>query len=321
MYNGEDCGELAATACFSGEVDLTHTIKNVGDTCHNIAKVRASFHTDKARYLAIDGSYGCASRLSCPDDVFTFTEKRFVDFCETNGAIKVAITVETASGDETTTSTTLQIDVKEDAPFTDDDPDDEPNDEISVCNSHPSEMWFEFTPRDCDGSSNIQFTVPKIRRRGLRHNSSPRSSKDTSKNASKKTSNNTSKDKKSSKTDVVDEPYRYEEPLADSPVYSCKQLQMFGNDDDAKVKIVITSVDEKTLYWSGADICTGTDIHIGAENGKSLIASDIMVRIYDGVKGDEIQQIIMHTGCTSHVMTVDETFGAFQLTGFRKDVD
>ena len=305
MYNGEDCGKLAATACFSGEVDLTHTIKNVGDTCHNIAKVRALFHTDKARYLAIDGSYGCASRLSCPNDEFTFTEKRFVDFCDANGAITVAITVETDSGDETTASTILQIDANTDAPFNDDETGGE---EPIVCNSHPSEMWFEFTHRNCDGSSNSQFTVPKLRRRGLRHNASSGSSKDTSK----------TKDKKSSKTDVVvvvDE--RYEEPLADSPVYSCKQLQMFGNDDDAKVRIVITSVDEKTLYWSGADICTGTDIHIGAEDGKSLIASDIMVRIYGGVNGDEIQQIIMHTGCTSHVMTVDETFGAFQLTGFR----
>ena len=248
MYQGKKC--VRTDICFSGEVDISYKVQNVGNTCHTIERVSVDFDQSETHYLGIDGKDNCDETRSCPYDIFTFTEKRVMNFCDdipADGAVPIEINIQT-DADENNAFFGSNLLIDNDYPFapvvssssedsydSSDSMDDNEGDGI-ICSTHPTQLWFTFIPNICSASNNDQEGRGWTRRRGLRHKN------------------------------------------VESFDYGCVQYgTMFGN--DAKVEIEITSVNLKKTYWTGSNLCKGTRFQIG--DGTNEIDSDLMVTIYD----------------------------------------
>lgn len=358
MYENQECADsVPGNGCFTGEVDFIHQVQNVGFTCHEISQVYSSainlalggsrnscpndifdfvvkkevtFCSGK-RYdfgfeLGIFTSAGTAPVTSTitinlpegitdsapiPPKPLTPVPTKAPIKAPTKAPVLLPTPMAPAPAPVTTTVT---------AP-------------AKMCEDHPTQLWLTFTSRSCTESNNEQFSVGRRRglgqkskygyrastnsgkgiRRGLKHRStgSGKGSKKSKKDDQKKPSSNTKPDDNEDGGEGV---------VVDTNIeYSCGDYEIFGS--DPKVMISITSINEEVLYWSGSNICEGTDIVIG--DGISKIASEIKIKIYadSGTKGTKLhQQIIMHTACVTKAMSLGDIFGAIEVTGMRNGV-
>lgn len=306
---------MVNNGCFSGEVDFKYHVTNVGYTCHDITQIKAMVGGLNPRFLALDEIMRCDDRASCPGDKFQFVEKRFVDFCALNlKPLKFNLVIDTSvpfNGSSSIFYTTTEFDkdaqpsptVPTPKPPT---PAPKPPTPAPVapttggsgkCTDHPTQLWLTFSSNTCSASSNEQYRMTRGLR-GLRHNS--KSKTKTKKSKSKDEGGNDG-----------------EEPTQPDVDYSCTDNIFLQN--DAKVQIVISSIDETQYYWTGYNICDGTEIMIAATE-EGVIASDIKIKIYAdaGSKGTMLHQtIIMHTACSTAAMSLGDVFGAMTITGIR----
>ena len=310
MYNGMSCEAYMATnGCFSGEVDFKYHVTNVGYTCHDITQIKAIVGGSNPRFLALDEIMRCDDRASCPGDKFQFVEKRFVNFCSLNlKPLEFNLVIDTSvtfNGSSSIFYSTTEFDKDPIQPTT---PAPKPPTPAPVapttggsgqeCKDHPTQLWLTFTSKTCSASSNDQFEKITRGLRGLKHKSKT------------KTKKSKSKDEGGNDGD---------EPTQPDVVYSCTDDISLQN--DAKVQIVISSIDETQYYWTGYNICDGTEIMIAATE-EGVIASDIKIKIYADA-GDEgtmlHQTIIMHTACSTAAMSLGDVFGAMTITGIRNN--
>lgn len=352
---------VPGNGCFTGEVDFIHQVQNVGFTCHEISQVYSSainlalggstnscpndifdFVVKKEVTFCSGKSYDFGFELGIFTSAGTapVTSTITINLPEgitdsnpippkpltpqpvpapTKAPTKAPVLLPTPMAPAPAPVTTTVT-----AP-------------ANICEDHPTQLWLTFTSRSCTESNNAQFSVGRRRglgqkskyggyrastnsgkgiRRGLKHNSGSGKGKSPSKSSGKSPSNssNTSKPKPDDNEDGG------EGVVVDSNIeYSCSDYEIFGS--DPKVMISITSINEEVLYWSGSNICEGTDIVIG--DGKSKIASEIKIKIYadSGNKGTKLhQQIIMHTACVTKAMSLGDIFGAIEVTGMRNGV-
>ena len=308
---------MVNNGCFSGEVDFKYHVTNVGYTCHDITQIKAIVGGSNPRFLALDEIMRCDDRASCPGDKFQFVEKRFVNFCSLNlKPLEFNLVIDTSvtfKGSSSIFYSTTEFD--KDAQTPPPVPTPKPPTPAPVasttggsgeeCKDHPTQLWLTFTSNICSASSNAQFKFEKITRglRGLKHNS--KSKTKTKKSKSKDEGGNDG-----------DEP----EPTQPDVEYSCTDNIFLQK--DAKVQIVISSIDETQYYWTGYNICDGTEIMIAATE-EGVIASDIKIKIYADTESKETklhQTIIMHTACSTAAMSLGDVFGAMTITGIRNGV-
>lgn len=305
---------MVNNGCFSGEVDFKYHVTNVGYTCHDITQIKAIVGGSNPRFLALDGIMRCDDRASCPGDKFQFVEKRFVNFCSLNlKPLEFNLVIDTSvtfNGSSSIFYRTTEFDKDPQKPPSPapkpPTPAPKPPTPAPVapttggsgeeCTDHPTQLWLTFTSNSCSASSNGQFRRYTRGLRGLKHNSKS------------KTKTKKSKDESGNDGD---------EPTQPDVDYSCTDNIILQN--DAKVQIVISSIDETQFYWTGYNICDGTEIMIAATE-EGVIASDIKIKIYAdaGNKGTMLHQtIIMHTACSTKAMSLGDVFGAMTITGIR----
>ena len=327
-YNGINCNNyLKDNGCFTGEVEFVYTVKNVGDTCHNIERVFTTMNLAGYRALAID----CESRLSCPDQEWQWTETRYIEPCQGNVAIAIDIETDAGNVDPSLGDVIVFAQPNLDSPVqaptavVTKPPVQAPTpapiglyptvqaDTSKTCTSRPNMMKFEFLPQICEYSINSQF-IPYRKKRYLRHNNKDTASTKTNTVNTKDNKKENKKDNKTKDNKTKDEDNKVEDTSATDNGYECTGTSFPKN--QKWYAIMVTSMDETIEYFTDENVCEGTEILIV---DKGIISEELKIKVYGN--GSLLQTVTMNASCACNEgeMSVGHSWGSFKLIDFREE--
>ncbi len=295
QYNGSPCSSF--NTCITGEATFTYKLKNTGNVCNDVDKITVSFGSDGARTLALDAQYKCSDRESCPGDVWTLSEKRFVNTCSSSNA-QILLNILVKNGSATAMdywsgpSGPSAITPSAPAPTP---PVSSPT--TSQCTTDATQLIFAY-----HGGHSCRYGHD--RKRNLRSRSSNKSKKEPSYTTT--TSHSSSTTTSTSVTTTI---------ISHVSTAFCDCIDFAYTNASQVVNIEVTSKNEKVEYGHFSDHHHGNQFTITSGASSEYLKNNLTMKIYND-NGHIVQEINVNTGGKCLEDMVGKPMGSLTLIGW-----